>query len=190
MDQLIRKYSNTPHIEIEFRVGKINRGGFDTNVGKSVFEKALRRLSRFDKWESTSKTQTTIYYSKNGRRAISDDETDDVVRVLKNRVIVQDYPLDNQPFDIRLGISTEVPYEPDDDDEFDKLKKRTRYSFVRKNLSIDVSEIQADPDDLDNEDNVTYQIELEIIKPHEIGSDVELHNLIHKIYDVMTILRT
>jgi hypothetical protein len=186
---LITKHAGTPHIELEFRLGKIGRGQFDTNVGKDTFEKALRRLVKYSGWEKKVTTRSTIYYAKNGRRAVSDDDTDEVVRVIKKRIHVSDFKLDDQPFDVRLGISTEVPYELDDSDEFDELKTRTRYSFIRKNLSIDISEVKGNPDDPDSEDDTSFHIELEIIKPSDIGSDDELSNLIHKIYDVLAILK-
>ena len=184
---VIRKHANTPNVELEFRIGKMNRGRFDTNVGPDTYKKALRRLMKYNAWEKTSVSQDTIYYSRNGRRAVSNDDTDNVIRVIKLKIDKVDQELDNQPFDIRLGIATETPYEPDDDDDFDEMKKRMRHSFVRNNLCIDVSMIKGNPDDPDCEDDTSYQIELEIIDPKKVGTDEECYKLMHKIFDVLKI---
>ena len=37
------------------RLGKINRGSFDTNVGQQMFEKVLAGLKKYQGWEHTSK---------------------------------------------------------------------------------------------------------------------------------------
>ena len=40
------KFQNEKDIEIELRLGKINRGSFDTNVGQHTFEKILQGLHK------------------------------------------------------------------------------------------------------------------------------------------------
>jgi hypothetical protein len=184
---VVRQHASTPNVELEFRVGKINRGSFDTNVGPDTYKKALARLMKYKAWEKTAVSQDTIYYSQNGRRAVSNDVTDDITRVVKHKITKVDQALENQPFDIRLGVATETPYDPDDEDDFDEMKKRTRHSFIRKNLSIDVSMIKGNPDDPDCEDDTSYQIELEIIDPKKIGTDEECYKLMYKIFDVLKI---
>ena len=185
---VIRSHSTTPHVELEFRFGKMNRGRFDTNVGKESYERTLKNLAKYKGWEQTAKSEDTIYYGLNGRRAVCNPETGDVKRVVKNRVQVVDHAQDDQPFDVRLGISTEVPYEPAEEEEvFEETKSRVRHSFIRKNLVIDVSAIQGSPDDPDCDEDMSYQIELEIIDPSNIGDDSTLYNLMHKVFDVMKI---
>jgi len=184
---VVRQHASTPNVELEFRVGKINRGSFDTNVGPDTYKKALARLMKYKAWEKTAVSQDTIYYSQNGRRAVSNDVTDDITRVVKQKITKVDQALENQPFDIRLGVATETPYDLDDEDDFDEMKKRTRHSFIRKNLSIDVSMIKGNPDDPDCEDDTSYQIELEIIDPKKIGTDEECYKLMYKIFDVLKI---
>lgn len=183
---VVRRHCATPHVELEFRIGKLNRGRFDTNVGKATYEKALRALRKYQGWESTKSTEDTIYYGLNGRRAVCNSETGDVKRVIKTRVEVVDQDLPDMPFDVRLGVSTEVPYEPDEEDEvFEETKTRARHSFTRKNLVIDVSAIQGNPEDPDCDDDMTYQIELEIIDPTQVTDDNILYNIMHKVLDVM-----
>lgn len=182
---VIRKYEKTPNVELEFRVGKMNRGRFDTNVGKETYSKVLMALNQYAGWESKMETEDTVYYGQNGRRAVCNAKTDEVKRVIKKKIEVVDHALENQPFDVRLGVATETPYEPDEDEEvFDETKTRTRHSFVRKNLVIDVSRVKGNPEDMDTDEDTVYQIELEILK---VGTDQEMFNMMYKILDVLKV---
>jgi hypothetical protein len=98
---------------------------------------------------------------------------------------VDDFALEGHPFDIRLGISTEEPFEYDGDETSNEQKTKERWSFVRKNLSIDMTIVKGDPDDKDSEEDTIYQIEMEIIKPSEIQNKIELYNLLHKVFDLL-----
>lgn len=184
---IVSNFLKSPNHEIEFRLGKMNRGKFDTNVGVDVYNNVIRGLGSYTGWEEVKRSNDTIYYGKNDRRAIFNNTTEQIVRCIKKRVRVVDHSMD--PFDVRLGISTEVPYEPsEDEEEFEHTRNRIRHSFIRKNLSIDVSMITGTPDDIDDEQTTTYQIEMEIIKPEEVKSEQELFNIMYKISDVMKII--
>lgn len=188
IQQLVHKFKNEPHIEIEFRLGKVNRGSFDTNVGPEVYKKALTALTMYKGWEKTSVSNDQVFYGDNGRRAVSNEDSEDVVRVVKTKVVKLDHVCDDRPLDVRMGISTEVPCEADEDEVYEKVKTRTRYSFVRKNLSIDVSMIKGTPDDPDCDEDTQYQIELEIIDPKKVTDDYILFPLVNKVFDLMNCL--
>jgi len=96
--------------------------------------------------------------------------------------------LPNEPLDVRLGISTEVPFEYDGEETSTEQKTKERWSFVRKNLSIDMTIITGNPDDKDSDDDKTYQIEMEIIDPTKIQNKIELFNLLYKVFDLMKLL--
>lgn len=182
---VIRHYESTPNVELEFRLGKMNRGRFDTNVGRDTYDKVLRALNKYEGWESKTESEDVVYYGQNGRRAVCNTKTDEVKRVVKHKLAVVDHELENQTFDVRLGVATETAYEPTEDEEiFDETKNRTRHSFVRKNLVIDVSKVKGNPDDPDMDEDTVYQIELEILK---VGEDWEMFNMFHKIFDVLKI---
>jgi len=184
---IVAKYLQAPQHEIELRLGKVKRGKFDTNVGPETYQRVLCGLQQYQGWESTKISNDTIYYGTEGRRAVMTEGADDVKRVIKKRVEVQDFQMD--PFDVRLGVSTEVPYEETADEEvFDETRQRIRHSFVRKNLSIDVSMVKGSPDDMDSEDVISYQIELEIIDPAAVKNENELHNILYKVFDIMNIV--
>lgn len=194
-ENTIEEYKNQPNIEIEIRLGKVNRGKFDTNVGQATFEKVLRRLRRYDGWESTNESQSTVYLdTAAGKRVVMNDLTDEMEScVIKKRVLVNDHVLNGFPVDARLGISSEVPYDRDTDDadeNFTRVKKRKRYSFVRKGLSIDLSEVSGDvAQDKDSEEVIEYQIELEILNPPvNVAERHQMFNIVYKISDICKIM--
>ena len=192
-ENTIETYKDTPNVEIEIRLGKVNRGKFDTNVGQQTFEKVLRRLRKFDEWESANESQSTVYYdTAASKRVVMNDVTDEMEScVIKKRLHVNDQPLNGFPVDARIGISSEVPYDrnEDADENFTRVKKRKRYSFVRKGLSIDLSEVSGDADDKDSEEATEYQIELEILDPPKNAAERhQVFNIIYKISDICKIM--
>ena len=192
-ENTIDEYKDQPNVEIEIRLGKVNRGKFDTNVGQATFERVLRRLRRYDGWDSTNESQTTVYMDPTtGKRVVMNDITDEMEScMIKRRLLVNDQVLTGFPVDVRLGISSEVPYDRDADTEenFTRTRKRTRYSFVRKGLSIDLSEVSGDAEDKDSEEATEYQIELEILNPPVNASERhQVFNIVYKISDICKIM--
>jgi hypothetical protein len=174
---------NKPHVEFEFRLGKINRKTFDTNVGLEKFNKIREGLLKYQGWESIKKTSDTVYYKDNIRLTI-DDETDDQVLVTKNKFFKSDYL--HTPLDIRFSVSTETPM-GDSDIEYSDSKQRQRESFIRKNLSIDLTIVTGQVD-MDSEEDKVYQVEFEIIDPKKVNNVNELYNIVYKIQDVLRLL--
>lgn len=192
-ESTIDEYKDQPNVEIEIRLGKVNRDTFDTNVGQATFEKVLRRLRKYEGWESTKESQSTVYMdTAAGKRVVMNDVTDEMEScVVKKRLLVKDQVLDGYLVDARLGISSEVPYdrEADTEENFTRVKKRKRYSFVRKGLSIDLSDVSGDADDKDSEEATEYQIELEILNPPVNAADRhQVFNIVYKISDICKIM--
>jgi hypothetical protein len=186
-EPIINAHKSKPETEIEMRFGRSARGGFDTNVGKAVFDRAKRALEKYDGWESKKHSNATVYYFPGDKRLAIDEETEEQTGHIKKRVRVDDVVLDDAPLDVRLGISTEQPFEYDGDETSTEQKTRERWSFVRKNLSIDLSIVRGTPDDKDSDEDMTYQIELEIIDPSKLTTKDELFNILHKIFDVLKV---
>jgi hypothetical protein len=189
-EEKINEYSHQPNTEIEFRFGKMNRGKFDTNVGKEMFEKVLRRLRKYQSWEAATEKETTVYIDPStSKRVTMNDKTDDLESaVIKKRVYVNDQAIEGASFDVRLGVSSEVPYDRDADVEenFTRVKHRKRFSFLRKGLSIDLTEVSGDADDMDSENPIEYQIEMEIVEPPDDRH--KTFNMIYKISDMFDIM--
>ena len=186
---LFDQHKLTKDIEFEFRLGKFNCGTFDTDVGKAAFDSVLDGLKRYTGWERiVSVTEEVFYREQDNLRISIDTNTSDETIVRKERVHNEDFDkLKDSPFDVRFSVSTETPIE-DYDGEMDKKKIKYRLSFIRKNLSIDMTIINGDIEDMDTEDPNRYQIEFEIIDPTIVKDDIELFNIVHKIKDVFNML--
>ena len=176
-------YKNIKNGEIELRFGKNNRSFFDTNVGADVFTRVLRRLKKYTEWEKIETSDAEVYYYDNNiRYSLSGDEG---TTIQKTKVKKIDYSFDT--FDIRFCVSTEKPAEYPSE-ESTRMVNKYRESFIRKNLSIDMTIISGDPMDLDAEEEQIYQIELEIIDPTKVQTDDELFALIYKIKCIFDIV--
>ena len=183
--QVIETHKNIENTEIEIRFGRRAGTKFDTNVGQSTFDKVMRALNTYEGWESKNHSEVTVYYFDGGKRLSVNEATDEQIGQIKTRVAVDDIELQGHPMDVRLGISKEIPFEYDGEETSTEQKTKERWSFVRKNLSIDMTIITGNPDDKDSDDDKTYQIELEILKPSQIQNKIELFNLLYKVFDIM-----
>ena len=185
-EPIIRRHSTKETSEIEIRIGKMNRGSFDTNVTRAVHDKALRRLYKYKGWEEVTVSDTIVYHYPTSRRATYDNDKEDITEsVIKRRLEVNDFSLDGQPFDVRLGVSAEIPADHDPNEEACMVRSKKRVSFTRKNLRIDVTSVSGDSDDPDCDEETHYQIELELLAVPE--SKDELFNMVYKIFDILCI---
>ena len=115
--------------------------------------------------------------------------TNEETIIKKERVHVEDFKqIKDTPFDIRFAVCKEIPMEHDYESEMDGKKTKTRTSYIRKNVSIDMTSISGNTQDMDSEDPFTYQIEFEIIKPQNVEDKDTLFNIIHKIKDLFIML--
>jgi len=168
------------HVEIEMRLGKMNGNIFDTNVGEEIFSKVLRALKKYQQWESVNESESTVYYKGSTRMSI-DEDTEESICVTKEKVHVVDYNIIGKPLDVRFAVSIEKPTSHTDDEVMDHVRHKKRTSFLRKNLRIDMTVVTGDPDDLDDESESTYEIELEIVDPKKVTDDDILYNIIYKL---------
>ena len=176
--------------EIEIRFGRSLGSAFDTNVGQETFHKVLRALEKYTGWESFNKTLATVYYFQGDKRLTIDETTEEQVGQVKKRVQIDDVSLRDSRLDVRLGISTEEPFEYDGEETSTRQRSKERWSFVRKNLSIDLTIVKGTPDDKDSDDDTSYQIELEIVDPSKIKNKTELFNILHKVFDIISVSQT
>ena len=166
------KYQNEEFIEMEFRLGKFNGSFFDVDVGIQNYNRILQGLKMYSGWEKVISSKMEVYYRDSDNLRISIDEnTDETINVKKERVHTENFNnLKNTPYDVRFSVSKEIPlgenFECDGD--MDKKKMKERVSFVRKNLSIDVTKCTGGSDDIDEENESTYQIEFEIVVPKNV----------------------
>jgi len=180
-------HNDNPNIEVEMRLGKFNGSFFDTNVGKVVFDKVLAGLQGFNGWEDIRTSSCEVFYHDSaGIRLSVDDVTGEQKMIRKQSLVRTDFKDQGTPFDMRFSISTEMPVSGEF--EMDRKRMKRRKSFIRKNLSIDMTISSGDMVDKDAEDPNHYQIELEIIKPAEVSCQEEYFNIIWKINDILNLL--
>tara|TARA_Y100000389_G_scaffold198573_1_gene235333 strand:+ start:154 stop:765 length:612 start_codon:yes stop_codon:yes gene_type:complete len=189
---LVLKHREQPHVELEMRLGKFNGKMFDTNVGKVPFYRVLSGLQKYMGWEKVVGTEHEVFYRESdGVRISVDEATGDEAIIHKQRVLNEDFKkIKETPYDVRFSVSTEHPLPPDTDRNMDKKKTKKRISFIRKNLSIDMTISIGDSHDMDAEDPTSYQIEFEIIDPMLVQSKDDMFNIIHKMKDVFKLLDT
>jgi hypothetical protein len=192
MYPLVLKHKDEPHVELEMRLGKFNGKMFDTNVGKATFDRVMVGLQKYMGWEKVVGTEHEVFYrEKDGVRISVDEATGDETIVHKERVKNEDFKkIKDTPYDVRFSVSKEHPLPPDTERDMDKKKTKKRMSFVRKNLTIDLTICIGDSHDMDAEEPVTYQIEFEIIDPQRVQTKDDMFNIIHKIKDVFNLLCT
>jgi hypothetical protein len=183
------EHQSDPHTEVEMRLGKFNGKMFDTNVGNEAFDKIYRALMKYDGWEKILKTEEQVFYrDRDNLRMSVDESTGDRKIVQKVSVHKEDFKrIKGSPFDMRFSVSKEIPTEVDDLSDMDRTRTKHRQSFIRKNLSIDLTMSTGDSVDLDSEDMTEYQVEFEIIQPSQVGDKFQLMNIIQKVNDVFKI---
>ena len=186
---LIFQSRDTPGLEIEMRLGKMNGTFFDTNVGEKTFDKILEALEHFQHWEEKkSDTVEVFYYNESKKRLTWDEDNGTQECVMKKNILKKDFSDDKSPYDVRVSVCQEIPTEKPVDEDADRMIEKYRRSFIRKNLSIDMTIISGDSQDMDDEDGKKFQVELEIIDPTKIEDEPKLFNIIHKVSDILKIL--
>ena len=188
IEPIFNQFKNRANVEIEMRLGKISYGKFDTDVGKQTFQKVLKGLENFKGWEKVTKTNTTAYFTGD-IRVIDDEDTGVSSAQKKTKLKKTDIHLESKPFDLRFSVSTEVPCpKPGENTEYEDMRVKKRISFIRKNLSIDMTIVTGDAGDPDAEESERYEIELEIMKPANVKDKNELYNIVHKVDDILKLL--
>jgi len=189
--RFIRQHRSKNFIEIEFRLGKKLNSTFDTNVGQEYYQKALKALRGYQGWESIIEKNEEIYYgARKGLRIVYNEDTEEQVCVTKHQLAVQDFNLKTFPLDVRVAANTEIPSTYDNEnDRFPTQKHRKRISFIRKGLSIDVSEINTsgEQQDKDAESQTQFQIEFEILDVKDLN-DSKAFNHFYKVFDLLKTL--
>ena len=182
---IFEAHKNEGDIEVEIRLGKHNGSLFDTNVGKDTWKRVLKGLKKYNGWESVKMNTSDVYYSdSNNIRITSDEESGEQTMIQKISVIKEDFKC--EPLDVRFCVAREIP--TSGEYEMDRKRTKTRHSFVRKNLSIDMTISSGDNADMDSEEEASYQIELEIMKPDAVDDLYKFQNILQKVSDLSKLI--
>jgi len=182
---IFEAHKNEGDIEVEIRFGKHNGALFDTNVGKDIWKQVLKGLRKYDGWESTKTSTVDVYYNDNNNIRISvDEDSGEQTMIQKISVVKEDFK--REPLDVRFCVAREIPMSGEY--EMDRKRTKTRHSFVRKNLSIDMTISSGDNADMDSEEEASYQIEMEFVKPSDVDSIYKFKNILQKIDDLTKLI--
>ena len=182
---VFESHKDEENIEVEIRLGKHNGSLFDTNVGKETFERVLDGLKKYNGWENIKTTTSENYYNDaNSIRITVNEDTGEQTMIQKINVVKEDFT--GEPLDMRFSVSREIPTWGEY--PMDRKRTKTRYSFLRKNLSIDMTISSGDNVDMDSEEECSYQIELEIVKPQDVRTRDEFFNILHKVNDLSKLI--
>lgn len=118
-----------------------------------------------------------------------DNNTSEQVIQKKEKLKHWDFSSKDKPLDVRVSIAQETPFEdPPDDVEMDRMRTRERTSYIRKNLSIDLTKVSGQGEDMDDEEEDHYQVEMEIVEPNSVADDKQLKNILAKVDCIMALL--
>ena len=170
ISKLMEEHKNLPGIEFEFRLGRINGKKFDSNIGKTNFEKVAAKLTTNSSWNEQQMLKTTEYSKKKSNiRQIYDDLKDTEMFMNKQRLKDVNFSVEGYTLDFRFSVSQETilkDQEPLDDCDFIREKKRT--SRHHKNWKFETTQVEGGDVDPDEESPIRYEIELEVKDPTEI----------------------
>jgi hypothetical protein len=186
---IINNFKSLPNLEIELRLGKRNREMFDTNIGEEKFNKIKQALDNFKEWEEVKNINTTSYFSDNYRYDVNED-TEECSTIIKKKIKNFDQILKDQQLDVRLSIAQEIPQENIDIENMtiNRVRCKKRVSYIRNNLSIDLTIVTGQPDDMDEESDISYEIELELLNLNDVSSKTKLYNIYYKVFCILKTL--
>lgn len=194
MDTLFKKikphfdrYKASVDVEFEIRFGKVNNKIFDTNVGRDIFTRISESLEKYTGWENVQVSNTSVYY-KDKVRVIVDDDNDSSITMTKTPLLKENLVLQGKPLDVRFAFSKEEPCGEQMDDVMEYVRVKKRKSYIRKNLSIDMTVVSGQSEDPDDEEDQRFEIELEIVNLQKVRDDNELYNIIHKVHNILECL--
>jgi len=186
---IFEQNKSLPNLEVELRLGKKSTNMFDTNVGEQKFMKIKQALDNFKEWEKVETSNVSSYFLKNIRYNVNED-TDESETIMKKKITHFDQILPDQALDVRFAVAQEIPQpEPDFDNvEMDFVRSKCRTSYIRKNISIDLTIVTGQPEDMDDESDNSYEIEIEIIDPTKVTNDKTFYNIIYKVFCILKTL--
>jgi hypothetical protein len=102
----------------------------------ATFEKVLRRLKKYQGWESIKKSRDTVYQADQGLRLTIDEDSGNQFQITKKKLYKSDFSIKEKPFDVRFSVSSENPVVDIPDVEYNRVRQRTRESFLRRGWGL------------------------------------------------------
>jgi len=180
----IEKYAEVPNLEVEFRLGYINKDEFKTDIGKSFFDKISEQLFESEMLEKKLIFDKTKDYFYNGRRLTVSDSNPKGTCIRKEKLAVVDFSINDSGFDMRVSFSKEIPSKRFDISKSNYARVKERSSFHHKHLRFDMTNVTVEDNTV--EDHL-FEIELEIMEIDftKMSSHYLIHDALLKINDMV-----
>jgi hypothetical protein len=165
--QALEAFKHLPHLEVEFRLGRIMRGRFAAGVTREQFDRIERHLGSNPKWSSVTKEEFIDVSGKKMHTRTRKYPNKDSETVLKKKLKVIDIPT-RAALDIRCSISQEIPIEDIEETPFQAVKFRTQRSH--KFWSFDTTRVvRGASTDRDSDYKEEFQVEVELADVSQIS---------------------
>lgn len=190
VSRMLKNYINKEGVEFEIRLGwKGSSDIFDSNIGKHYLDHILYQLNSCRLWSNVNESLTRDVYYDN-IRITYDNKNIIKSKINKTNLINKTISLPNTPFDLRISVNVEKNiHNPNIDKStptFSVCKQRK--SFVYKMWSYDTTIVTIDDEYVKNDnDNVLYQFEIELIDKSNIDVTYLGKSIVTKIYDIINI---
>jgi hypothetical protein len=168
LERVIHKYRYTPGIEIEVRFGWNDREHkrFDTNIQERYYSSVLETLFQSYRYhngfEEHQSSRDVVYQDPmtNTRVVMNNDQVVSVHK--KYKLEVMDFEVAGTPFDIRIAVSMETPYQcvVTDRRRLVQVRTRDRNTFKYRMWNYDITScVMREPM---NNTNQVYEFEIEL----------------------------
>jgi len=171
-----------PYIELEYRIGNMNKNKFQPGISSSEFEKLLNKLQSYN-WLDVYEINH-VDFIKDSYRTSVDNSNKRINNIFKKSLFTQNINQNEVPYAVRLNVAQELPSDEIciNDDTADIIRKKHRYTFCNNNWKLDLTNINCN-------DNLSYEIELEFtdlayIRSHKI--EYLTKKVLHIFRDIFT----
>lgn len=163
----LAKFKDHPHLEVEFRLGKIFGTRFVAGVSKEHFHIIEKHLSSNPKWTEVVQEEFIDTMGHCNTRMRTYPRKDPEV-VTKHRLQVIDIHT-NANYDVRCAISQEVPFPRKDFVETAYKAVKQRNQRVHKFWAFDTTRVTRGAHvDHDSDAKCEYHVEVELRDPEKI----------------------
>lgn len=177
LEGLIKKYKTRKNVEIEIKLGRIDKTFISGIHSESFYNKIKDALNSYTGWDTVNE-QTTIDYIKDSYRKTGDSI------IHKKRLETVNFTFQGTPYDFRICVSTETPctlssFNPS------LTRKKNRTSYVYKECRLDLTKVEEETND---EIIMNEEFEVELINLNSSTSDrYRAHSALLKIRDIINI---
>jgi hypothetical protein len=176
-----------PFVEIEIRLGTINKNSFDSCIDRKYFEQIKKTLEN-GTWTLIENINTVEYISN---QEVSLKLINNESIIMKENVITKNIQINNSPFDIRYSVNQEFTLNSYIN-SFSKInniiRTKSRRSYISDNFKYDLTIVNEKKNNI-NKDKYEIEIELLVNKETLTWTNEYLNDFLEcKIYDLINIV--